>query len=191
MFTLAPHAVLTVAVQQLAGIMPEVKGRRIRVSVRPKLTAHKGKLLSRSSSGTPVYAGAMLEDRTITLDSSLLRTPRMLARIFVHEVFHFVWWRLGNPLRRSFEELVKTEFEAGVRGELGWSSESLKMGLTARDIRNRTNRWRMYVCESFCDTGGFVFGSSRQTVELTLDKHARALRRKWMRHHLAQRSLSI
>jgi hypothetical protein len=133
----------------------------------------------------------MLEERTITLDESLLRMPRLLARIFVHEIAHFVWWRLGNPLRRSYEELIRAEFLAGLRGELGWSSESLKMGLSHRDVVHRSKRWRMYLCESFCDSAGYAFGSSRRTVEITLDSAACRARRRWMHSFLLPKRLSI
>lgn len=171
--------------------MPALTGRPIRLDVRPHLTAHKGKLLSRSSSGTPVYAGSMLAKRIITLDECLLRTPNMLARIFVHEIFHFVWWRLGNPARLAFEEVLRAEWFRRVKGELGWSAESLKLRLADTDVKLRNRRWRMYVCESFCDTGGYTFGSSRQTVELTLDHAARPLRRKWMLSNLLVKRLSV
>lgn len=171
--------------------LPTLAGRRIRLSVRPMLTAHRGKLLSRSSSGTPVYAGSLLEKRQITLDSCLLRTPNVLARIFVHEIFHFVWWRAGNRLRWEFEELIKAEWTSKVQGELGWSSESLKLNMSRADVRQRTPRWRLYLCESFCDTAGYLFGSSRPTVEITLDPLARAVRRRWMHANLFSKRLSV
>jgi hypothetical protein len=41
----------------------------------------------------------------------MLMTPRVLERIFVHEVFHFIWSRLPVPLRESFEALLSREIE--------------------------------------------------------------------------------
>ena len=71
---------------------------RIHVSFRPHLTAYRGKLLSKSPKGDAVYAGSFLRKRKIVLDEQMLRTPRVLERIFVHEVFHFVWSKLGSSL---------------------------------------------------------------------------------------------
>src|SRR5215203_2772557 len=136
--------------------LPELKWRRkIHVSFRPNLTAYKGKLLSKSPFGDAVYAGSFLRQRKIVLDEVMLRTPRVLERIFVHEVFHFVWSKLGNRLRASWERLVLQEFASGAEGELGWSAESMKQNLSASDRIQRTRRWKDYLCESFCDTAGW------------------------------------
>lgn len=172
--------------------LPELKGhRRIHVSFLPYLTAYKGKLLSRSPHGDAVYAGSFLRQRRIVLDELMLRTPRVLERIFVHEVFHFVWSKLGNKLRLSYERLVLQEFKSGVEGELGWSAESMKQSLTASDRQKRTRRWKDYVCESFCDTAGWLFGSATRYSEMTLGRAERDARRRWFREHLVDRPLSI
>ncbi len=171
--------------------MPELRGRRIYVRYRPALTAWRGKLLSNSMKGDRVYAGAFLSKRRIVLEEQMLRTPRVLERIFIHEVFHFVWTRLGNPLRKKFELLVLAEIEGGTRGDLGWSAESLKNGLTAADRRLRTRKWKYYLCEAFCDTAGWFFGSTRRYAEMTLDKPGRATRRCWFREHVQKRCFSI
>ena len=172
--------------------LPELKARRrIHVSFRPHLTAYKGKLLSKSPHGDAVYAGSFLRERKIVLDALMLRTPRVLERIFVHEVFHFVWSKLGTRLRASFEELVAQELENAVEGELGWSAESLKQQLTASDRRERTRRWKDYICESFCDTAGWLFGSASRYSEMTLGRVERDARRRWFREHVVDRPLSI
>src|SRR5688500_6518669 len=75
--------------------LPQLRGRRIDVSYRPELTAWRGQLLSRSHKGDAVYAGSFLRKRQIVLDEHMLQTPRVLERIFIHEVFHFIWSRLG------------------------------------------------------------------------------------------------
>ena len=67
----------------------------------------------------PVHAGSFLRERRIAFDCR----RDEFARVFVHEVFHFAWLRLGNPRRRSFEALLSGEWEARARGELGWSAE--------------------------------------------------------------------
>ena len=172
--------------------LPELKARRrINVSSRPHLTAYKGKLLSKSPHGAAVYAGSFLRQRKIVLDEVMLRTPRVLERIFVHEVFHFVWSKLGNKLRASYEEIVIDEFDSGVEGELGWSAESLKQQVSAADRKNRTRRWKDYVCESFCDTAGWLFGSASRYSEMTLGRPERDIRRRWFREHVVDRPLSI
>jgi len=35
----------------------------------------------------------------MVLDSELLSSPGELARILIHELYHFVWWRLDNATR--------------------------------------------------------------------------------------------
>ena len=171
--------------------MPELRGRPIKVSFQPSLTAHRGKLLSGSTKGTAVNAGCFLNERRIILEDQLKRTPVELARIFVHEVFHFAWWRLGNPTRRSYEELVRKELQDRARGELGWSAERLKQQLTVTDRDNRTAQWRLYLCESFCDTGGWAFGSKGRYAEMTLAKRWRQRRMQWLREVLGEGPLTI
>ena len=171
--------------------LPQLSGRRIHVSFKPALTAHRGKLLSKSFKGDAVYAGCFLRKRRIVMDDDMLRTPRVLERIFVHEVFHFVWLRLGPAVRTSYEEMVSSEWDRAAKGELGWSSESLKLKVTEADRATRTRRWREYICESFCDTAGWLFGSTRQYSEMTLARRYRESRRRWFQEHLSARPLSI
>jgi hypothetical protein len=168
-----------------------LRGRRIDVSYRPELTAWRGQLLSRSHKGDAVYAGSFLRKRQIVLDAHMLQTPRVLERIFIHEVFHFIWSRLGAPLRESFELLIDGEFDAGVSGELGWSAESMKLKLQDGDRETRSRRWKDYLCESFCDTAGWCFGTAKRYSENTLAPEFRAARRAWMRQHLLDGPLSV
>jgi len=179
------------APREVFGRLPQLHGERIDVSFLPYLTAHRGKLLSRSPQGDAVYAGSFLRKRRIVLEEQMLRTPRVLERIFVHEVFHFVWSRLGAPLRSSFEQLITSEIDRGARGELGWSAEVLKQRLTWDDRDQRTRRWKDYLCESFCDTAGWLFGSARRYSEMTLARKHREARRRWFQRHVLPRPLSI
>jgi hypothetical protein len=172
--------------------MPQLRARRrIHVSFRPHLTAYRGKLLSKSPKGDAVYAGSFLRKRKIVLDEQMLRTPRVLERIFVHEVFHFVWSKLGAGLRSSYEQLVMEEIDNGVLGELGWSAESMKLQLSKSDCIDRTRKWKDYICESFCDSAGWLFGTARQYSEMTLGRAERDARRRWFREHVVDRRLSI
>jgi hypothetical protein len=125
----------------------------------------------------PVHAGSFLRERRIALDCTRAEFPR----IFVHELFHFVWMRAGNPTRRSFERLLSGERRAGVPGELGWSAEWRKQELSAADVRFRTRRWREYCCESFCDTAAWLYSGVARHPEFTLGARASRLRRIWFR----------
>jgi hypothetical protein len=151
----------------------------LRVSFRPGLRASRGKLAPAGGPGVEVHAGSFLRKREIVLDAGLLASPRELARILIHELFHFVWLRLGNPGRRSYEALIAREIRERIPGELGWSAEWRKRRLTARDRSERTRRWREYVCESFCDTAGWLLGGGGRHEEFTLDRRCRTRRRRW------------
>jgi hypothetical protein len=123
----------------------------------------------------------------MVFDRSLAGFPR----IFVHELFHFVWLRKGNPARRSFEDLLKAECLAGVPGELGWSAEWRKLALHPRDIEIRTRRWREYCCESFCDSAAWLYSGVLRHEEFTLPARPRKLRRAWFAGAVEGRALSI
>ena len=148
-------------------------------------------LLSGSGKGTAVHAAAFLRSREIILEDQLLKTPRRLGRIFAHEVFHFVWLRLGNRKRLLFERLLQAEMERGARGELGWSAESLKRGLTVWDRATRSEKWRHYACESFCDTAGWAFGGQTRYAEMTLAKQFRKFRMRWFAEQMLHQPLPI
>jgi hypothetical protein len=142
------------------------------------LTVFRRKLYSRSPNGTPVHAASFLTTRRMVLDSELLCNQQELHRILIHEVFHFVWVRLGNPRRFDWERLVGLELANRARGELGWSAESRKILLTSADVGNRTPRWRQYICESFCDTAAWVF-TPGEHEEYTLSGRYRRRRKAW------------
>jgi hypothetical protein len=150
----------------------------IRVEFRPDLRVRRGKL---APEGVAVHAATFLRQRHIVLDSELQRRPRELRRIFLHELFHFVWWKLGNPRRLEWETVLACEIAKRVRGELGWSAEIRKKALTDRDIGERTRKWREYCCESFCDTGASNFMGRRKHAEFTLAKSHREKRERWFR----------
>jgi hypothetical protein len=115
----------------------------------------------------------------MVLDEALMADADDFARIFVHELFHFVWLRLGNAKRRSYERVVATELQARVRGELGWSAEWRKYKLGPHDWTLRTRRWREYCCESFCDTAAWRYAGVSKHAEFTLRSRERAVRKQW------------
>src|ERR1700724_2529704 len=103
---------------------PKVRGLPIEIAFLPELKVRSGKLHSgKTERGREVHAGSFLRQRRIVLDAALKAQPRELARILTHELFHFAWLRLGNPVRRRFEDLLQGEMRRRVRGELGWSAE--------------------------------------------------------------------
>ncbi len=156
----------------------------LRVRFQPDLFVSRGKLTPGKVSGTAVHAASFLRKRLVVLDCSLLRAPRELRRIWWHELAHFVWWQLGNPVRKSWEALLQQERAARVSGELGWSAESRKQALKARDFRQRTRLWREYCCESFCDSLAWLLCAIRSHGEITLPAGWRTHRRRWLQEFL-------
>jgi len=148
------------------GRLPEVTGPPVRIERARGLRDRHG----------PVHAGAFLRERRIALDCAAAE----FRRILTHELFHFVWWRAGNPARRSFERLLEREWRADARGELGWSAEWRKLALREGDLRRRTRRWREYCCESFCDTAAWLYGDAPWHKEWTLPRRFRPARRAWL-----------
>lgn len=157
--------------------LPDYEGKVIHISFRPDLRVKRNRLFSRGTGGNPVHAGSDIARRNMVLDRELLANPSELKRIFVHELYHFAWVRLGNPRRREFEHVLCREFDRHARGELGWSAESMKRGLQPSDRRRRTRRWRAYVCESFCDTAAWVYSGVSRHAEWTLPAQFRSARK--------------
>jgi len=149
--------------------LPAVTGRPVRLEIRRSLRDRYSE----------VHAGSFLRERRIAFDAGLTRTQREFTRIFVHEVFHFAWLRLGNARRWSYEEVLRRELDRGARGELGWSAEWRKRKLEPRDWTERTRRWREYTCESFCDTAAWMFSGIRSHAEYTRARRFQERRRRW------------
>lgn len=169
--------------------LPVLQGAPIHLGFRPALWAHRGRLRC-GPPGTAVHAASFLRRRRILLESRLLGNWSRLARILVHELFHFVWVRLGNPARRSWERVIGCEWRRGARGELGYSSYWRKQALRARPAETGSRRWRDYLCESFCDTAAWLFGG-RGSEERTLGARWRRLRSRWFRELTARGTLPV
>lgn len=159
--------------------LPPLDGKPIRIILKPDLYAYRGKLLSEGDRGTPVHAASFLRRRETVLGSELTGNAAEFARILLHEIFHFVWLRTGNPARRSFEALLAEELRRHARGEMGWSAAISKKRFSSRDLRNRSRLWREYVCESFCDTAAWRYAGIRRHPEFTLAPVFRRARRAW------------
>lgn len=107
-----------------------------------------------------------------------------------HELFHFVWPRLGNPRREEFDEILRREMECGAQGELGYSADTLKQRLTPSDWKRLSWRWRHYRCESFCDSAAWYFCRGTHS-EYTLALRFRDQRELWFGELLGSGPLSI
>jgi hypothetical protein len=176
-FVMADLAQHQTSIARLLRRLPPLSGRPIRLHAHPGLADRHG----------PVHAGSFLRERRIAFDCRASEFPR----IFVHELFHFVWLRLGNPRRLAWEELMRTELALHARGELGWSAEWRKGELTTPDLARRTRRWHEYCCESFCDTAAWRYASGRTHPEFTLAARHRQRRHQWWEQNVASRGLSI
>ena len=150
--------------------LPSLTGSPLSVSVLPVLTAHRGKLLSgHPQRGTAVHAASFIRRREIVLETELL-SKADLPHILVHEIFHFVWVRLGNTLRRSYAALLQEEQRNNARGELG---ESALVG------KRQAPDSRDYLCESFCDTAAWLYAPTSTRLHATLAKRWRLRRGAW------------
>jgi hypothetical protein len=149
----------------LLGRLPALDGRPIRLSRAEGLR----------DGARAVHAGSFLRERSIAFNCRAREFPR----IFVHELFHFVWLRLGNHQRHSYEDVLCEERDRAARGELGWSAEWRKQKLTRQDVLTRSRSWREYCCESFCDTAAWIYSGVRNHPEFTLAGRHRHRRRVW------------
>ena len=191
------------SIKAIEGRLAALEGRSVRLRFLPALTADRRRLYSNRTHGEPVHAGSFIRKREIVLDQELAGQPRELARILVHELFHFAWVRLGNPKRRSYEALVREEWKRHARGELGWSAESRKRGLLnsigARYMRrigdlrpiDQFPQWRDYLCESFCDTAAWIYSGVRRHPEYTLAARHRDRRAEWFRAVFQRGTIAI
>jgi hypothetical protein len=158
----------------------------------PALTVGSGKLYSQRSCGQPVYAGSYIRKREIVLDRELKHGSGELARILTHELFHFAWVRLGNPARRSYENLLRQELKRHARGELGWSAESRKSDFAHLPPPTPHHlHWREYICESFCDTAAWLYSGVRRHREFTLGAQHKKRRAEWFLETFGNREISI
>jgi hypothetical protein len=133
-----------------------------------------------------VHATSFIPQGYLLLGEELFAWAGELGRILFHELCHFLWPRLGKG-RELYEAAIMSEVREGVRGEMGFSAAESRESLPGRltDLRRLTpaarQRWRYYLCESFCDTGAYVllrrcgYNRSRHS-EWTLPEAARRRR---------------
>jgi hypothetical protein len=170
------------SIQRALKHIPELDGSALTLRFRPQLTAFRGRLLSgKLEDGVGVHAAAFIRKRRIVLDSALAQSPQKLRLIFVHELFHYVWPRLGNKRRSEYRALLQRELEAGARGELGESAAAKKAQLIHGNGQSfAQGPWRYYVCESFCDTAAWRYAGVSRSADFQLAARWRTKRAQWM-----------
>jgi hypothetical protein len=157
--------------------LPAMQGSPITISFQPELTEYRGKLLSAHPElGTAVHAASFIRERRVVLERELLTNPALLRLILVHEFFHFIWPCLSNELRESYSGLLETELGSGARGEIGESSSVRKDAFAAGG-----RCWKEYVCESFCDTGAWLYSGIERHRTFRLAIRWQKARRNWFR----------
>jgi hypothetical protein len=160
--------------------LPQLEGAAIQVRYETDLL---------DTAGHPAHAATWIRRRLIVLDKTLKTPSPEKARVMVHELFHFVWVRLGNPRRKDWEKLLRAEWESKARGEAGWSAEWRKRELGPKDLDERSPHWREYCCESFCDTAALIFAGASDENSLAA-KWERG-RRKWFAGNIEDRKLAL
>jgi hypothetical protein len=119
-------------------------------------------------------------ERRIVLERQLLADQALFRLILTHELFHFAWPRMGNPLRAGFGDLIADELSGRARGELGESAAVSKQNFLARGgIDQKDRHFRNYLCEAFCDTGAFLYSGVRASEHFTLAHRWIARRTSW------------
>jgi hypothetical protein len=126
-----------------------------------------------------VHAASFIRERRIVLEDTLLDNALDLQSILIHELFHFVWSHLGNVARSEYQELVRHEIKEGIKGETGESAGVAKCKLQAGDHDLPKSRWKNYVCESFCDTAAWFYGSRTNKHFMTLARTKLRRRELW------------
>jgi hypothetical protein len=164
------------------GTIPRVAGRPVRIEFRSTVL---------DAFGAPAHAATYLRKRRMVIEQALMADADEFARIFVHELFHFVWLRLSNGKRFSYEQILAKELRRGARGELGWSAQWRKRELSPRHARERSRRWREYCCESFCDTAAWLYAGVPRHPEFTLAASAWEARRRWFNRTGLDAGISI
>ena len=160
--------------------LPELDGALIDVRYETNLL---------DMAGHPAHAATWIRQRVIVLDKTLKAAGPDKARVMVHELFHFVWVRLGNPRRKTWESVLRTEWILRARGDTGWSAEWRKRELEQEDLDKRSPRWREYCCESFCDTAALIFAGAGD--ENSLARKWELGRRRWFAGNIENRKLAL
>ncbi|MFZ0592841.1 MAG: hypothetical protein WAM39_20440 [Bryobacteraceae bacterium] len=122
-----------------------------------------------------------MRERRIVLEENLVSEARDLRLIFAHEIYHFAWRRLGNTRRAEYDSLLREELASSALGELGESSSVAKQEHVSQERPLGGNSWKQYVCESFCDTGAWLFSGVEEHRTFQLASRWRTKRALWFR----------
>lgn len=169
--------------------LPPLAGAPIAVAYRDGVRVLRGRLVH--IGGHEMHAATWIRSRRMVLDTALRRDREEWRRIVVHELFHFAWARLGNNARRAWHELLRREFAAHAKGELGWSAEWRKDKLIPIGLDRSTRQARDYACEAFCDTAAWLYAGLDSHEEFTLPARWRKPRRLWFIQHFGDRAVPL
>jgi hypothetical protein len=161
--------------------LPAIAGSPLALEFLPQLTAERGKLLSgQPARGIAVYAASFIPQRRIVIEAELLQQPDTLRLCLTHEIFHFVWPRLGNRLRDLYRQVLADEQACHARGEIGESSSVAKSRLpdSAKFPANLPLA-RHYACESFCDTAAWLYSGVNSHPQFKLAARWRERRKSY------------
>ncbi len=122
-----------------------------------------------------MHAASYIRERSIVLESCLLKNRSLFRFILVHELFHFVWVRLNNAKRAEFGQILSRERKSKAKGELGESSEARK----AQRPEPGSALWKDYACESFCDTAAFFYSGVNRCSTTALSDPWLSRRKRW------------
>jgi hypothetical protein len=137
-----------------------------------------------------VYAASFIRRHRIVLEEDLFEDETLLHLILIHELFHFVWPRLGNSIRDDFSRMILAEVNGHARGELGESSGTFKEAVLHRKEGPGSRAWKYYVCESFCDTAAWFFSGVGQHQQFQLDQRWTKRRAQWFRSNVERYTVS-
>lgn len=156
------------------------EGKPIEVSYLDAPRSRRGKLVDGGEHGFALDGCSFIRERRIVLASYLRDKKAEHDRVLLHELFHFVWVRLGNPARREYERIIRAEYQAGVGGELGWPSLEAKTRLRTGPKDRNDPLWRDYLCESFCDSAAWLMLERPRSNNVTLPPRSRQPRVRWL-----------
>ncbi len=146
----------------------------------------------RDTAGNPAHAATFIRSREIILDPESKKKPRQHRRILLHEYFHFVWVRLGNPRRAAWEALLKSEWETRARGEAGWSAEWRKKNLSAaRCCRPHALLARILLRKLLRYRRVCIFAANPDRSEVTLSPTRLRARTAWFPKRFPSQTFAI
>ncbi len=117
-----------------------------------------------------------MDRREIVFDADLLSHAPDFVNIVAHEIYHFVWRRLGNRERKDWSLLLggeKRPTHAGLSSQLRYEAWRESGG---------ERHWSAYLCEAFCDSAAALTSPNSR-----ISPH----RRRWFGRLMKKRKLPV